>query len=61
MDIQQEIFLQLIDRLKAHEIGLAFPSQTLYLRDDGLHLDQLAGNVPVPQARETPPAGPAPA
>jgi small-conductance mechanosensitive channel len=60
MDIQQEIFLQLIDRFKEHEIGFAFPSQTLYLRDDGLHLDQLAGSAPAPEARDTPPVGPAP-
>lgn len=41
MDIQQEIYLQLLDRFKEYEIELAFPSQTLYLRDDGLHLEQL--------------------
>jgi small-conductance mechanosensitive channel len=61
MDIQQEIFLQLIDRLKEQEIEFAFPSQTLYLRDDGLHLDQLAGAAPAPETRDTPPVGPAPA
>lgn len=60
MDIQQEIYLQLIDRFKALEIEFAFPSQTLYLRDDGLHLDQLRDQLG-DQLREAPPAqGPVP-
>jgi small-conductance mechanosensitive channel len=55
MDIQQEIYLQLLDRFAEHKIELAYPSQTLYLRDDGLHLDQLRDAAPA-QAPETKPA-----
>jgi small-conductance mechanosensitive channel len=53
MDIQQEIYLQLVDRFKEHEIELAFPSQTLYLRDDGLNLDQLRAAPPAPGSRNS--------
>src|SRR5438067_5007511 len=35
MDIQQEIYLQLIDRFAEHGIEFAFPTQTLYLKNDG--------------------------
>jgi small-conductance mechanosensitive channel len=55
MDIQQEIYLQLVDRFKELEIEFAFPSQTLYLRDDGLNLEQLRGAVPAP-SQAPPPA-----
>jgi small-conductance mechanosensitive channel len=57
MDIQQEIYLQLVDRFKEHEIELAFPSQTLYLRDDGLNLDQLSQLRAAPPAPSQTPAG----
>jgi small-conductance mechanosensitive channel len=33
MDIQQEIYLQIMDRFAALEIEFAFPTQTLYMRD----------------------------
>jgi len=33
MDIQQEIYLQLLDRLAAQGIELAFPTQTLHVHD----------------------------
>jgi small-conductance mechanosensitive channel len=33
MDIQQEIYLQLMDRFAALEIEFAFPTQRLHLHD----------------------------
>jgi small-conductance mechanosensitive channel len=33
MDIQQEIYLQIMDRFAALEIEFAFPTQTLHLHD----------------------------
>jgi small-conductance mechanosensitive channel len=33
MDIQQEIYLQIMDRFAALGIEFAFPTQTLYMRD----------------------------
>jgi small-conductance mechanosensitive channel len=48
MDIQQEIYLQLLDRLAAQGIELAFPTQTLHVHDArDLAAQERQGLVPV--------------
>ena len=54
MDIQQEINLQLLDRLAQLEVRLALPTQTLHVHD-ARDLARQAGNGKPPQER-----GPAP-
>jgi small-conductance mechanosensitive channel len=64
MDIQQEIYLQLIDRFAEHGIEFAFPTQTLYLKNDGEDAAAQAGTaLPSRGPAATPAsdaAGPAP-
>jgi small-conductance mechanosensitive channel len=55
MDIQQEIFLQAIDRLKEHDIEFAFPTQTLYLKNEGEDAARLAGTAAPAQTAESQP------
>jgi small-conductance mechanosensitive channel len=48
MDIQQEIYLQLLDRLAAQGIELAFPTQTLHVHDArDLAAQEREGAMPV--------------
>jgi small-conductance mechanosensitive channel len=35
MDVQQEIYLQMVERFDAEEIEFAYPTQTLQVRGDG--------------------------
>jgi small-conductance mechanosensitive channel len=58
MDIQQEIYLQIMDRFAAHDIEFAFPTQTLLVRDARAPDDAAQAAVPMrPQAPPPPPAG----
>jgi small-conductance mechanosensitive channel len=40
MDIQQEIYLQLVERLAEQDIRLALPAQTLHLQDARAAVDE---------------------
>jgi small-conductance mechanosensitive channel len=48
MDIQQEIYLQLVERLAEQDIRLALPAQTLHLQDARAIVDQDRDAPPAP-------------
>jgi small-conductance mechanosensitive channel len=48
MDIQQEIYLQLVERLAEQDIRLALPAQTLHVEDARAAVDEGRGVPPAP-------------
>jgi small-conductance mechanosensitive channel len=48
MDVQQEIYLQLVERLAEQDIRLALPAQTLHVEDARAAVDEGRGVPPAP-------------